>query len=54
MTKYERAVVLGRRAEQIALGARPAVKLTSEDHDPLAIAKRELDVMLFFLHVLHI
>ena len=47
MTKYELPVVLGRRAQQIALGARPAVKLTSDDHDPLSIAKRELDVESF-------
>lgn len=54
MSKYEYAVVLGRRAEQIALGATPMVKLTAEDRDPLSIAKRELDVtmidvFIFFL-----
>lgn len=46
MSKYEYAVVLGRRAEQIALGATPMVKLTAEDRDPLSIAKRELDVTM--------
>lgn len=60
MSKYEYAVVLGRRAEQIALGATPMVKLTAEDRDPLSIAKRELDVTMidvfifFFISLLFI
>ena len=48
MTKYELARLLGERAHQLAMGATPAVTLTSKDNDPLAIAKRELDVQKSF------
>lgn len=47
MNKYELARLLGERAQQLAMGATPAVKLTSQDTDTLAIAKRELDVKTF-------
>lgn len=44
MTKYEMARLLGERAQQLAMGAPPAVALTNKDHDTLAIAMRELEV----------
>ena len=42
MTKFERARVIGTRALQISKNAPVLVDLGDEDHDPIAIAEKEL------------
>lgn len=41
MTRFERARLIGARALQIAMGAKPLVKLNSQN--PVEIAKKELE-----------
>tara|TARA_B100000927_G_scaffold128057_2_gene103201 strand:- start:31 stop:570 length:540 start_codon:yes stop_codon:yes gene_type:complete len=42
MTKYEKAAVLGKRAQQIACGAIPLIKVTPTLHTAVDIAEEEL------------
>ena len=42
LSKFERAKILGIRAEQIAFGGKPAIEVPTDVSDPLEIAKLEL------------
>jgi len=42
LNKYEYTQCLGMRAQQIAMGSEPLIKLTSDLNDPVLIAKEEL------------
>lgn len=43
LTKYEKARILGERAQQLSLGSSPNISLPSEEgNDPLEIARLEL------------
>ena len=42
MTKYERARILGLRAQQISMGAPVTVRVEDGETDPLEIARKEL------------
>ena len=43
LNKFERAKVLGIRAEQLAFGAKPTVEVPTDVSDPFEIAKLELE-----------
>jgi DNA-directed RNA polymerase subunit K/omega len=42
LNKYEYTQCLGMRAQQIAMGSEPLIKLTPDLNDPVLIAKEEL------------
>ena len=42
LTKYEYTQCLGMRAQQLAMGAEPLIKLTEDLNDPVLIAKEEI------------
>ena len=42
LTKYEYTQCLGMRAQQLAMGAEPLIKLTDDLNDPVLIAKEEI------------
>jgi DNA-directed RNA polymerases I, II, and III subunit RPABC2 len=43
LTRFERARIIGARSLQLALGAPPFIKVTSELHSPIDIAVVELE-----------
>ena len=42
LNKYEYTQCLGMRAQQLAMGAEPLIKLTPELNEPISIAKEEI------------
>ncbi|KZX11234.1 DNA-directed RNA polymerase subunit K [Methanobrevibacter curvatus] len=52
LNRFEKARILGARALQLSLGARPKVKIT-DSIDPIDIAKKELEEDVLPLEVKH-
>jgi DNA-directed RNA polymerase subunit K len=52
LNRFEKARILGARALQLSLGARPKVKIT-DSIDPIDIAKKELEENVLPLDVKH-